>query len=115
MINYRIITDDGPVLASTVTYLLPVVAVILGAVVLAEPITVQLAAGVAIVLAGVALTRRKRVTVGSRTTRPALLNPALNDQGPAQAPAGGACPRFAPGRATQIPEGVSAQMISLPP
>ena len=55
MINYRIISDDGPVLASTVTYLLPVVAVILGALVLAEPITVQLAAGVAIVLAGVAL------------------------------------------------------------
>jgi drug/metabolite transporter (DMT)-like permease len=59
VINYRIISDDGPVLASTVTYLLPVVAVILGALVLAEPITVQLAAGVAIVLAGVALTRRK--------------------------------------------------------
>ena len=30
VINYRIISDDGPVLASTVTYLLPVVAVILG-------------------------------------------------------------------------------------
>ena len=58
VINYRIITDDGPVLASTVTYLLPVVAVILGALVLAEPITVQLGAGVAVVLAGVALTRR---------------------------------------------------------
>jgi drug/metabolite transporter (DMT)-like permease len=58
VINYRIITDDGPVLASTVTYLLPVVAVILGALILAEPITVQLGAGVAIVLAGVALTRR---------------------------------------------------------
>jgi drug/metabolite transporter (DMT)-like permease len=48
------------VLASTVTYLQPVVAVILGALVLAEPITLQLAAGVAIVLAGVALTRRGR-------------------------------------------------------
>ena len=60
VINYRIITDDGPVLASTVTYLLPVVAVILGALVHDEPITLQLAAGVAIVLAGVALTRRQR-------------------------------------------------------
>ena len=59
VINYRIISDDGPVLASTVTYLLPVVAVILGALVLAGPITIQLASGVAIVLAGVALTRRK--------------------------------------------------------
>jgi drug/metabolite transporter (DMT)-like permease len=60
VINYRIITDDGPVLASTVTYLLPVVAVILGALVLSEPIPLQLAAGVAIVLAGVALTRRRQ-------------------------------------------------------
>lgn len=60
VINYRIISDDGPVIASTVTYLLPVVAVILGALVLAEPITVQLAVGVAVVLAGVALTRRRK-------------------------------------------------------
>jgi drug/metabolite transporter (DMT)-like permease len=59
VINYRIISDDGPILASTVTYLLPVVAVILGALVLDEPITIQLAAGVLIVLIGVALTRRK--------------------------------------------------------
>jgi drug/metabolite transporter (DMT)-like permease len=60
VINYRIITDDGPVLASTVTYLLPVVAVILGALILAEPVTLQLVAGVAVVLAGVALTRRRQ-------------------------------------------------------
>ena len=58
MINHRIITDDGPVLASTVTHLLAVVAVILGALVLGEPITLQLAAGVAVVLTGIALTRR---------------------------------------------------------
>ena len=69
VINYRIITDDGPVLASTVTYLLPVVAVILGALVLNEPITLPLAIGVAIVLAGVALTRRKPATRQSPTTR----------------------------------------------
>jgi drug/metabolite transporter (DMT)-like permease len=59
VINYRIITDDGPVLASTVTYLLPVVAVVLGFAVLDERITAQLVLGVLIVLAGVALTRRK--------------------------------------------------------
>ena len=59
VINYRIISDDGPVLASTVTYLLPVVAVVLGALVLDEALTAQLAIGAAIVLAGVALTRRK--------------------------------------------------------
>jgi drug/metabolite transporter (DMT)-like permease len=60
VINYRIITDDGPVLASTVTYLLPVVAVVLGALTLDEPITLPLVVGVGIVLAGVALTRRRQ-------------------------------------------------------
>jgi drug/metabolite transporter (DMT)-like permease len=67
VLNYRIISDDGPVLASTVTYLLPVVAVVLGALVLDEPITVQLAAGVAVVLAGVALTRRRRPVLADRS------------------------------------------------
>jgi drug/metabolite transporter (DMT)-like permease len=60
VINYRIITDDGPVLASTATYLLPVVAVVLGALTLDEPITLPLVVGVGIVLAGVALTTRRR-------------------------------------------------------
>jgi drug/metabolite transporter (DMT)-like permease len=58
VLNYRIITDDGPILASTVTYLLPVVAVILGWLALGERITGQMAAGVAVVLLGVALSRR---------------------------------------------------------
>jgi drug/metabolite transporter (DMT)-like permease len=57
VLNYRIITDDGPILASTVTYLLPVVAVIAGLLVLDEPIGIQLVSGVLVVLAGVALTR----------------------------------------------------------
>jgi drug/metabolite transporter (DMT)-like permease len=60
VLNYRIITDDGPVLTSTVTYLLPVVAVVLATTLLDERLTIQLAAGVVVVLAGVALTRRKR-------------------------------------------------------
>jgi drug/metabolite transporter (DMT)-like permease len=58
ILNYRIITDEGPTLASTVTYLLPVVAVLLGFIVLREAVTTQMAAGVAIVLVGIALTRR---------------------------------------------------------
>ncbi len=58
VLNYRIITDDGPVLASTVTYLLPVVAVLAGLVVLGEPVTALLLLGVGVVLLGVGLTRR---------------------------------------------------------
>ncbi|HET9657499.1 MAG TPA: DMT family transporter [Kineosporiaceae bacterium] len=76
VLNYRIIADDGALLASTVTYLLPVVAVLLGALVLNEPLTLRMLAGVFVVLTGVALTRRhapKHVPpppVGPRSDQP---------------------------------------------
>lgn len=57
LLLYRIIADDGPVAASTVTYLLPVVAILLGAMVLREPLTPTLLIGSGLVLAGVALAR----------------------------------------------------------
>jgi drug/metabolite transporter (DMT)-like permease len=59
VLNYQIITSDGATVASTVTYLLPVVAIVLGVVVLNEKITALTLAGIALVLAGVALTRRR--------------------------------------------------------
>ena len=62
MLNYRLIHDEGATTASTVTYLLPIVAVTLGAVVLGEPITWNLFAGTIIVLAGVALSQRRRTS-----------------------------------------------------
>jgi drug/metabolite transporter (DMT)-like permease len=55
VLNYRLIADEGAVAASTVTYLLPVVAVVLGAVILNEPLTWHLLAGGLIVLVGVAV------------------------------------------------------------
>jgi drug/metabolite transporter (DMT)-like permease len=71
ILNYRIITDDGPILASTVTYLLPVVAVVLGWIVLGEQVTATMAAGVAVVLAGVAFTRSQtRNEAGPRPVPP---------------------------------------------
>jgi drug/metabolite transporter (DMT)-like permease len=45
--------------ASTVIYLLPVVAIVLGVLVLSEPVTAATLAGIALVLAGVTLTRRQ--------------------------------------------------------
>lgn len=62
ILNYRIIVEDGPTIASTVTYLLPVVAVILGWLVLGETLTLTMVAGSVLVLAGVALTRRPRAS-----------------------------------------------------
>ncbi len=57
VLNYRLVLDLGPT-ASIVTYLLPVVAVLLGAIVLGEPLSFQIIAGMAVVLLGVALVRR---------------------------------------------------------
>lgn len=58
VINYQLIADEGPTAASTVTYLLPVVALVLGAAVLREPVTLAMAAGTLVVLVGVALAQR---------------------------------------------------------
>lgn len=59
MLNYQIISSEGATIACTVTYLLPVVAIILGVIVLNESITVLIAAGTALVLISVALTRTR--------------------------------------------------------
>ncbi|MGH9023909.1 MAG: DMT family transporter [Acidimicrobiia bacterium] len=57
VINYHLISDDGPSSASVVTYLLPVVAVVLGALTLAESIPLNAVAGMLVILAGLGLTR----------------------------------------------------------
>ncbi|MEV0714899.1 DMT family transporter [Asanoa sp. NPDC050611] len=58
-LTYRTIAAEGATNAATVGYLLPVVSVALGVVVLDESFSVRIAAGMAVVLVGVALTRRQ--------------------------------------------------------
>ncbi|MFL6078025.1 MAG: DMT family transporter [Mycobacteriales bacterium] len=67
LLNYRLITDDGPTLASTVTYLIPVMAVLFGAAVLGESLNGRELAGMVVVLAGVGLVRTVRTV---RTGQP---------------------------------------------
>jgi drug/metabolite transporter (DMT)-like permease len=55
VLNYRLISDEGATAASTVTYLLPIVAVVLGVVVLSEHLSWNLAVGAVIILVGVAV------------------------------------------------------------
>jgi drug/metabolite transporter (DMT)-like permease len=55
ILNYRLIADEGATTASTVTYLLPIVAVALGIIVLGEPISWTLFAGTALILLGIAV------------------------------------------------------------
>ena len=57
VLNYRLITDEGPGTASIVAYLLPVVAVILGFIALHEPVTLAMVGDGALVLLGVALSQ----------------------------------------------------------
>jgi drug/metabolite transporter (DMT)-like permease len=65
VVNYRIVTDDGAIAGSAVIYLLPAVAIILGALVLDEQPTSHALLGVLVVLIGVTLTRWP----GARATR----------------------------------------------
>jgi drug/metabolite transporter (DMT)-like permease len=58
ILNYRLITDDGPTVASTVTYLIPVAAVLFGMVALGESLGLRVFVGMVVVLAGVGLVRR---------------------------------------------------------
>ncbi|MFD6874140.1 MULTISPECIES: DMT family transporter [unclassified Streptomyces] len=58
-LTYRIIADEGATNAATVGYLLPVVSVVLGAVVLGEELNPRVVVGMAVVLVGVSMTRRR--------------------------------------------------------
>jgi drug/metabolite transporter (DMT)-like permease len=60
LINYQLIAESGASRTAVVTYLLPIVAVALGALVLGETLPPHALVGAAIVLAGVALTRRRQ-------------------------------------------------------
>ncbi|MFD9904655.1 DMT family transporter [Streptomyces sp. NPDC059063] len=66
-LNSRLIADEGPTAAATVGYLLPVVSVALGAVVLGEELNVRIVLGMAVVLAGVGLTRYRPAPSSERT------------------------------------------------
>jgi drug/metabolite transporter (DMT)-like permease len=68
VLNYRLIGDEGSTVASTTTYLLPVVAVVLGAVVIHERVTLAMVAGMVVVLVGVALVQRRPARASERAS-----------------------------------------------
>jgi drug/metabolite transporter (DMT)-like permease len=59
VLNYRVVADLGPTKASLVTYVIPVVAVIVGVVVLSEPFRLRLLAGGLLIVAGIASVHRR--------------------------------------------------------
>jgi drug/metabolite transporter (DMT)-like permease len=70
-LTYRLIAEEGATNAASVGYLLPVVSVALGALVLDEQLSVRVIAGMAVVLVGVALVRRKPAVPVMATPVPA--------------------------------------------
>lgn len=69
LLYYRLITEDGATTASLVTYLIPVVAVIVGVVALREPVTWNLFAGALVVIVGVAVAEGRLPWLRSRLRR----------------------------------------------
>jgi drug/metabolite transporter (DMT)-like permease len=65
ILNYSIIRDAGPAAASTVTYLVPLVATAVGVAVLGEPLAWYEPIGAMVVIAGVAVSqgRLRRITI----------------------------------------------------
>jgi drug/metabolite transporter (DMT)-like permease len=81
VLNYRLITDDGATVASTVTYLIPVVAVLFGVAVLGESLSLRVLVGMAVVLAGVGLVRRSTGRPPDSTPPPPKVRAAARGDG----------------------------------
>jgi len=65
-VHYSVVRDHGPTFASIVTYMVPLVAISLGALVLGETVTWRLVVGVTVVLVSVAAVNRGPATLPSR-------------------------------------------------
>jgi drug/metabolite transporter (DMT)-like permease len=59
--NFQLIKDAGSAIASTVTYITPVIAVVMGLLFLGEPLTWNEPVGGAIVLLGAAISQNRLV------------------------------------------------------
>jgi drug/metabolite transporter (DMT)-like permease len=72
VLSYRVIADLGATKASLVTYIIPVVAVIVGILVLDEPFEARLLVGGALTIAGIAAVNSKP---RARVPEPSVVGP----------------------------------------
>ncbi|HXH58103.1 EamA family transporter [Iamia sp.] len=79
VLSFRIVADLGATVASLVTYLIPVVALVVGALVLGEEVTPRIVVGGAVIIGSVALVTRAR-RQGARGPGPS--GPATGDPTP---------------------------------
>jgi drug/metabolite transporter (DMT)-like permease len=66
VLNYRVLAELGATKASLVTYLIPVVAVLVGVVVLDEPFSLRLVAGGVLIVAGIGIVHERLLTPRAR-------------------------------------------------
>jgi len=76
LVFFALIREVGPSRATVITYVNPLVAVLLGVVILSEPLTLGIAVGMPLILVGSVLgtapsLRRAGVTTGERSSDPA--------------------------------------------
>jgi drug/metabolite transporter (DMT)-like permease len=77
LVMFALIAEAGPARMTLITYVNPAVAILLGAVVLNEPITVGLAIGFPLIIIGSILgTWRSSTDPGSAATRGDVIEPA---------------------------------------
>jgi drug/metabolite transporter (DMT)-like permease len=66
IINYTIIRNEGATRASVVTYLIPIASLTIGAAALDEPLSLNLLTGTALILTGIAISRRSSSAPSTR-------------------------------------------------
>ncbi len=77
-VYFRLVHEEGPTFASLNNYIVPLIGVVGGAVALAEPIAPSAGAGLALVLAGVALTGRSLRPTKASEARLATIRARVN-------------------------------------
>jgi drug/metabolite transporter (DMT)-like permease len=82
VLSYGVIADLGPTKASLVTYLIPVVAVVVGIVVLDEPFEWRIVVGGLITVAGIAAVNRKPPAAEPRLSQPVRWATAFHRSSP---------------------------------
>ncbi len=75
VLNYRLLAELGPTKTSLTTYIIPVVAIVLGVVVLNEPFSLRIVVGGAVIAVGVALVHER--VLGRRSRLPAAPTAAV--------------------------------------
>ena len=75
ILNYTIVRDAGAIVASTVTYLIPIFSTVAGVALLGERLTAGNIVGAPLIVAGAALAQQRQVDAGQRVRETAARSP----------------------------------------